>query len=113
MRVYGNLVNRVSENTKSPTPEVGMGVTIYAYSDRYPGTVTKVWPSGKTIEVTEDDAKRIDKNGLSESQEYEFSRNENGRVYRCRLDKEGRWRVLRSHEGVSLGERDRYYDFSF
>jgi hypothetical protein len=44
-----------TKNTAATTPEVGMGATIYAGSDSYPATVTRVSPSGKTIWVTKDE----------------------------------------------------------
>ena len=37
MRPYGNLMNRISEHSLSPTPEIGMGATVYMWSDRHCG----------------------------------------------------------------------------
>ena len=56
------------------TVKVGDGVTMYVGSDSYAGTVTKVSPSGKTIEWTMDEAKRVDSNGAyTEDQTYEYT----------------------------------------
>ena len=108
MRVYGNLMNRFAEHTKSPTPEVGMGATLYAYSDRYPATVTAVSASGKTITLTEDTVTEW-KNDYGVT----FARNPNGRLFMARLTKTGTWKALGSGEGVTLGARAAYRDPSF
>jgi len=108
MRVYGNLINRILEDSVSPTLiEVGMGATIHLWSDRIPATVTKVSPSGKTIEITEDRVTEWkDHYGMS------FAPNPHGHVYTVRLGKRG-WRALRTREGVTLGARAAYRDPSF
>lgn len=111
MKLYGNLMNRISEDSLSPAPTVGMGATIYLWSDRYPATVTKVSTSGKTVTLTEDHAERTDKNGLSESQTYEFSPNPSGRVWTARKTKRGTWRA--GGNGVTFGSRAAYRDPSF
>ena len=106
------MLNRILEHTKNPKPEVGMGATIYFYTDRHAATVTKVSPSGKTIELQEDKAVRVDDHGMSESQSYTFERNPNGRVYTARLRQNGTFKTS-TGQGVSLGSRSEYYDFSF
>jgi hypothetical protein len=86
-------MNRIAENTKAPVPEVGMGATEYCYTDRNAWTVVWVSPNKKTIILTRDSYKRIDSNGMSESQEYEFTSDmnpENGR--KATLRKNGQWR---------------------
>lgn len=60
---------------------VGDGVTINYYSDEVPATIIEIDTKGKWIKVQEDIAKRIDKNGMSDCQEYEYSRNPNGRIH--------------------------------
>lgn len=111
MRMYGNLMNRISEHTLSPVPEVGMGATIYLHSDRLPCTVERVSPSGKTARLREDTAIRIDQNGMSELQKYRFEPNPNGRAFTARRRENGTWRA--GSNGVSFGARSKYYDFSF
>ena len=71
-----------------------------------------------------DDYQRIDSNGLSESQEYEYTPNPNGHTRIFRKDKKGQWvqhyvnpetkRLVQSRGcGLRLGAREKYYDFSF
>lgn len=106
------MLNRILENTKNPKPEVGMGATIYFWTDRRAATVTKVSPSGKTIELQEDKATRTDNNGMSEMQRYTFERDPNGGIHLARLRKNGTWKTATGN-GVTLGNRSEYYDFSF
>ena len=61
-----------SEKTASVIPYIGMPATLVYFSDREPGTVVDMSPSGKTIYVQEDNAIRTDNNGMSEIQEYEY-----------------------------------------
>lgn len=86
-----------------------MPCTMVYYSDRHPATVVRV-VSKVTIDIQEDDAKRTDNNGMSESQTYEYKQNPNGVIHRARLTKRG-WRAKGT--GVILGHREMYYDFSF
>jgi hypothetical protein len=108
MRLYGNLTNRISEHRTNPAPTVGMGATIYAWSDRYPATVRAVSPSGKTVELTED---RV----TSWKRHYGtgFEADPTGRAWTARKAKNGTWKTLKSGNGVSLGERAAYHDPSF
>lgn len=109
-----------------PEPEVGMGATILCWTDRNAATITKVWTWRKSMFVTvqEDTAKRVDKNGLSECQVYEFSPNPNGATYTFRRLGDGRWQGAHFNtktqrwsksegEGLRIGERNKYRDFSF
>jgi hypothetical protein len=59
-------------NYKNETPVIGMGVTIFHYTDRSAGTIVKISKSGKTIWFSEDKAIRTDSNGMSECQTYEY-----------------------------------------
>lgn len=61
--------------------KIGDGVTLNYYSDQTPATVIEIDPKGKWIKVQEDNAIRIDKNGMSDSQTNVYSRNENGRIH--------------------------------
>lgn len=108
-----------------PTPEVGMGATVLAWTDRHPGTIRKVQATktGWIVRATEDDAARIDANGMSECQRYEFTPNENGREWWFSFDERGwrqvelgdanRFRLVSGGKGLRIGERGKYYDFSF
>tara|TARA_Y100001973_G_C5200596_1_gene337334 strand:+ start:2840 stop:3229 length:390 start_codon:yes stop_codon:yes gene_type:complete len=119
----GSLVNHLMSCQKAALPEVGEAATILSHSDRAPGTVIEVFKSGKSdfIVVQEDNYTRTDKNGMSECQEYEYSRNPEGCTSRWRLNGDkwervyksaetGRWRKSRTG-GLMLGHRERYYDF--
>ena len=96
---------------------VGGPATIYAYSDRYPGTVISV--TDNEIIVTEDNYKRIDNNGMSESQEYEYESNSDGRKFIFRKVRSGKFKGQWRENGLSTGMpvnfnyRQKYYDFSF
>jgi hypothetical protein len=87
-----------------------MHCTIMHYSDRTPAEVISVTASGKTIQVREMDAKRTDKNGMSESQTYEYTSNLEGDVRTFRLTKRG-WKSKGT--GLALGRAEKYHDFSF
>lgn len=106
-----------------PEPVVGMGVTILAWTDREPGTITHILKNG-IVCVREDDARRIDANGMSECQKYEFTANPHGRDYHFRQDRRGVWQEVAFSEttqrwgktggyGLRIGERSKYHDFSF
>jgi hypothetical protein len=115
-QIYGSMVN-------TPEPAVGMGVTFLSHSDRDAGTIIEVNTAKRYIVVTDDDAERIDSNGMSESQEYKFTTVWHGRPRYFRKNKHGKWREMRFNEnkrlvfvgtqGLLVGERQKYYDFSF
>lgn len=123
----GSLVNHLySRMTKGqPEPEVGMGATILSWTDRYAATVI-AWDAKKGIlTVRRDTATRIDKNGMSDAQEWTYEPNPEGALYTFRQDKRsggwqevhfkpetGRWAKTGGYS-LRLGERNEYYDFSF
>lgn len=101
-------------------PAVGMGVTMYGWSDRHSGTIVHVSDNLKEIMVQTDHAVRTDSNGMSECQQYKFFRQpgrRDGADARYTLRKNGRWVLagtdLHKGQALSLGSRDEYYDFSF
>lgn len=98
---------------KCPNPEVGMGATILSYTDRTAATIVSVNKSGKTIEITRDEATRVDDNGMSESQKYEFKTKPDAPKVKVRLRKDGQWRILKDGRKVIVGHREKYHDFSF
>lgn len=122
--MYGSFQNRMYEamTIDAPEPFVGQAATITCYTDRRAATV-KSW-DGKILVVTRDIARRIDDNGMSESQEYEYTTNFDDIEYHHRRAKDGRWeRVYFNNEtkrwkksrsgGLILGFREEYHDFSF
>jgi hypothetical protein len=107
-----------------PEPALGMGVTLLSWTDRDPGTIVGVFTAAKMIKVREDHATRMDKNGLSESQTYQFRPNHTGHVYTFRQNKSGVWEEVEYNpltnryrktggHGLRIGERSAYRDPSF
>lgn len=131
MRVFGNIMNRVMENTTMPVPEVGMGCTILSYSDRTAATIVEIKSTIKSgervgmpsvIAVKEDNAIRTDKNGMSESQEYVYEPNPEGVVKYFKLAKDGSYcecgqdghlGSARGRTHLLIGIRRHYHDYSF
>jgi len=124
----GSLVNHLfARGVKGqPTPEVGMGATLLSYTDRHAATICKVETIRGVlyIGVQADNAVRIDKNGMSESQEYSYLPDPNGYVQMFRLGKSGMWEAIvkntetgrwkkTNNGGLRIGHRETYHDFSF
>jgi hypothetical protein len=106
------------EINPTPTaPTVGTPVTLCYWSDNYPGTVIAVSESGKRITVQEDRATRVDDNGMSESQTWEYERDPEGATYVFSQRKNGRWYLvgqeMHTTPSCHVGSRRKYYDFSF
>lgn len=118
---FGSLNNMIDARVKNPDPEVGMGATILAWTDRYGATVIDVRrnKAGKitTVLVQEDTAVRADKGGMTEHQDWRFTRNEEGRIFEFSARRDGKLvqKGCRKGEGfgLRLGYREKYYDFSF
>lgn len=122
-----SLTNHLySRMTKGqPEPEVGMGATVLCWTDRLPATI--VWVGALRgrpfLTVQQDTATRTDKNGMSESQSYDYAPNPDGRCWRFSQTKDGAWRevtlnnranyVFADGAGLRIGEREKYRDFSF
>jgi hypothetical protein len=106
----GSLTNHLMSRQGPVTPEVGMGVTVLYWTDRKAGTIIKT--TAKTITVQEDTATRIDDNGMSEAQQYEYAPDPDGRITVFRLTKKG-WRGPGGGPGLAIGHRDAYHDYSF
>ena len=116
-RWYGSLNNRLMENMSGmPAPEVGMGATRCGWSDRNPYEIIEV-KDARHITVRTMNAKRIDSNGMSECQEYEYTSNPDGVIEHLFLTKQGKWRDRQGRtlgcDGWVIGFAEKYYDFSF
>lgn len=123
----GSLVNHIHSIAVvgQPKPEVGMGVTILMWTDRKPGTVIDVNAVGDKIMVREDKAVRADSNGMSESQQWDITEDPAGALRWFNRDDKGFWHEMvvnqrtgrlnrvKGGNGLRLGVRERYYDFSF
>jgi hypothetical protein len=99
--------------TSDIVPSVGMGATIQYWSDRKAGTIIRVDYNGRRLVIQLDKPIRIDQNGMSECQEYEYHRNPEGTIYIATLRKDGGYRVSKTKMSVALDVRDEYYDYSF
>jgi hypothetical protein len=94
-------------------PKIGMGATIQHWSDRTPCTIIYVSDSGKKIHLQYDIYHRLDQNGMSELQKYIYKPDPSGQVVKASLRKDGRFRLVKSQTPVTIGIRNRYYDYSF
>lgn len=102
----------------SAPPVVGGPATLLMFTDRHAFTVVGIeyFKSGprkgevRLIKATQDRAKRIDKNGMSESQEYEYTTNPDAPIKVFRATKKG---FVGDGGRLVTGHRDEYYDFSF
>lgn len=121
-RDTASVTNFAMSAVRVEVPEVGMGATLLHWTDRTAATVT-AW-DGTVVTVQEDNVQRVDTNGMSETQRYEytpnpdgrlrfFKRNSRGQWKRCDRSESGRWKFLGNGEGLLLGRREHYYDFSF
>lgn len=106
----GSAINWIMSGAAVPeTPAIGMGATILCWTDRHAGTIVKVTPT--QIHVQHDSAKRIDTNGMSECQDYEYTPNPKAPIEVFRRTKRGYRNA--SGNALLIGKRDEYYDFSF
>ncbi len=100
------------------TPEVGMGATVCYWTDRKAATVIAISESGRKVTVQFDRATRIDSNGMSDAQSYEYETNTEAPTREFSLRKNGRWipvgdSMASYGNTLSLGRRSEYYDYSF
>ena len=112
-----SLVNLLMSGPAATVPTVGMGATELCWTDRHAGTIVEVSKSGKTLYWVQDNAKRIDTNGMSESQEYEYAPNPTGHRQKFTLRANGRWvragEPAKNGTKLAIGRRESYHDFSF
>lgn len=114
---YGSLQNRLMERSKMPEPQVGMGVTEFFYSDRHPYEIIEVIDS-RHIVVRALDYKRVDDNGMSDCQDYEYYSNPANHTKKLFLTKQGQWRERYGDRRLGcntfgIGFACKYYDYSF
>lgn len=121
-----SLVNYMMANgTVSEIIPGETGATILSWTDRKAATVIETFKKGKYdyIVVQLDDVKRIDNNGMSESQEYEYTPNPNNGTLTFRVTDKAFLNVRKNEEtgryaltgvyNLSVGTRQHYYDYSF
>ena len=125
----GSLMNHLDSRAVlgEPEPYIGMGATLLSWTDRHAGTIVDMVTKNGVLHigVQEDDAVRIDKNGMSESQSYEYIADPNGKIYWFRkTNPYGFWKSvvinpktgrfnLGGTGGVKIGYRNKYHDYSF
>lgn len=112
----GSLMNHVYSQIPA-LPEPGKGATILHWTDREAMFVNSVSKDGKTVELEYPIVHRIDSNGISECQEYEFARSKDPNKFEIKF-KWGAWRRKNidntwSIVKVVFGKMDQYHDFSF
>jgi hypothetical protein len=122
-----SLVNHIQSRATigQPVPEVGMGATILAWTDRYPATIVEVQViKGRTyVTVQEDRAKMISGDYYNPG-EYEYTRNPEASFQTWRTNDKGFWEgtyfnpktkrwVKNPGNGLRIGDRDKYHDPSF
>ena len=115
----GSFINMMMSNN-STVPEVGKGATVLSWTDRHAYEVIEVSDDKKRVVVQQYNAKRIDGNGMSDSQEYEYKElNPKKEVIVWRW---GAWRWERdkllmkriySKINIVWGEKREYYDYTF
>lgn len=117
---YGSLTNTIYGGSRYPEPEVGMGATALSWTDRHPATIVEVirYKTGqkagqvKAVVIQWDKSRRTDTNGMSECQTYEFEPNPDSPRVTFTRRKNGRY-VNKAGQGLAIGHRDCYYDYSF
>lgn len=122
----GSLINHLYSRYVGTQPEVGMAATVLFWSDRTPATVVELFKKGKYnyFVVQFDSYTRTDKNGMSDAQEYVYERNPEGTKLTYRINQDGSYThvvfnrdtgryTVSKGTGITLGIRERYYDFSF
>lgn len=88
-------------------------LTEWMYSDRHAYEFIG-WETQNRILVRQLKAKRIDNNGMSESQEYEFTQDESRPILTLRRHKNGCWYTAGGCTPFTFTARPyEYYDFSF
>jgi hypothetical protein len=105
----GSVINHIYSRVVGTTPEVGMGATILCWTDRHAGTIIRV--TRTQVHVQEDNATRTDSNGMSENQDYAYEADPQGKVHVFQTTKKG-YRN-RAGNGLLIGTREKYHDYSF
>lgn len=96
------------------TPVVGNFATLQRHSDRNVYLVILATAARALLQRV--NVTRIDDNGMSESQTYEYSPNPDGAIITATKRKDGTWKEIgvRGRSGrVYFNRANEYYDFSF
>lgn len=111
------MVHNFIRYSQSPTNlKIGDGATITWATDREAGSIVRI-VNEREIHVQIDDKKRLDKNGMSDAQTYEYSANDQNPVYIFTRRKNGTWVRQGEDMGSGLravfGIRDAYFDYCY
>ena len=93
--------------------KVGDGATVQLGSDQYPYTIIWINGTGTRLTLQQDKSIRLDNNGMSDCQSYDYIKDLDGEIIDVSLRKDGKYRVSNSKQRVTLGVRRKYHDFSF
>jgi len=116
----GSFFNHLMANSMS-VPEVGKGATILHWSDRSAYFVNFVSADGKRVILERAKAVRTDENGMCDSQQYKYERDESAQIVLI-VFRHGKWReVSTGWDGktnynpvhILFGTMQEYYDYSF
>ena len=127
----GDAATTTSESTATSTAQqeatgnfarivLGDAATIHFGSDCFPATIVRIdrWKSGpllglpRRVVVQIDDATRVDSNGMSDHQQYTYTRNPEGLTYTAHYSEKLKcWRA--SGSPIVFGTRRRYHDYTF
>lgn len=119
MSQTASFTNYLMSGGSGVQPEVGMGVTILCWTDRNPATIVEVVKAKngkiKAIVIQEDNYERTDQNGMSECQEWKYTPNPEAHKSTYELRRNGAWATKGSpaRNGLLIGSREKYHDFSF
>lgn len=102
---------------KIPFPPWELGATEYCWSDRHAYEIIAV-KDERHITVRAYECKRVDNNGMSDCQEYEYTSNPDGATANLFLTKKGEWREKYKDNSLGcnrwgVGRAEEYYDYSF
>ena len=106
----GSLINRIGEQSKSETPEVGMGATGFMYSDRIACTVIKVISPSRI--VVQRDSCKLEPWPSGYAIDNSYKPDPDGETYTLIKTSKG-WKQLKASTRFRLGDRSEYHDPSF
>lgn len=115
---FGSLSNLIAADSRSHSPEVGIGATMLSWTDRHAATVVSVSGDGQEVGVQRDIARRVDGGGPTDGgQRYEYTRDPDARIDTYTLRRNGNWvrkgEPMRNGAVLMIGARDEFYDFTF
>jgi hypothetical protein len=111
---YGSLMNVLASGSveAKAAPTVGAGVTELSYTDRRPGTISRVSASGKTFWYRDDRVAVVGEANPYGRQEWEIARDDSAPETKVTLRKDGVWRN-EFGRAVLVGVREMHYDYNF